>query len=148
MQYFIRWAQLMFYLHWKKAVGVMIAIVLAVLIFGCSATSRNVIPAEPGVGYCWWVDAPDWMAKDFINGVFGLMDGFKVILPDGTVGYGLKIDSPDDGIDGECDHVALILETDEISERKEGYSGPLVSVAGSAPCEQFEDIKNEILKDD
>jgi len=121
---------------------------LFILIASCAMSSENVLPTEPGVGYSWWEAAPSWMARDFITGGYGLIDGFE-FEHNMAKAWGLKIDNPandPEGLDGQCDDFVIISDTGRVIEREQGYSGPAVQVLAKFRCEQWEEVRNHILK--
>lgn len=108
----------------------------------CAGVVKNELPTEPNVGYCWWDGAPEWAAKDFILSGWGVIDGFTVRNEHGVF-HAFVIDAPQDGLDGECDHIAIVQETDRTHERY-GYTAPTVVVRGSAPCESWQELKKSV----
>lgn len=110
---------------------------------GCNGVNNEIVPAEPGVGYSWWAEAPGWVSKDFIHDGWGLIDGFSYQPAPEQKFHVLKIDRPDDGLDGECDSVVIVMESG-FGTRKQGYSGPLVTVISTAECDEHEDIRRSV----
>jgi hypothetical protein len=130
----------------QKIIKILFLTVL-IVIFGCAGQQLNELPSSEGVGYSWWDQAPSWMAKDFINGNFGLMDGYEFEYNLSTH-YTLKIDTPSDpeGLDGKCDVIVVVAETDHTSVRPGGYEGPLVRHVMDTECDNWDEMKSDILK--
>ena len=103
----------------------------------------EVIPTKPGVGYSWWKDAPSHTSRDCIEGNFGLIDGF--IVKDGfSIVVVVKMDNPQDGLDGECDDIVIMVEAG--SNNRYGPGTPTYQVIGTAPCDQWDEIKKGMLE--
>lgn len=98
-------------------------------------------------GYCFWKDAPSWMAEDFLDSKMGLIDG--VIVHNGSKPncYLIKVDNAKDGdLNGDCDVVAFVCEAGVTIKRPSGRVGPGVVVLGALPCEKYDQAKREILE--
>jgi hypothetical protein len=130
-----------------QRIAKILCLTLLIVIFGCAGQQLNTLPESEGVGYSWWEEAPSWMAKDFIYGNFGLMDGFKFEF-NMTTHYALKVDQPSDpeGIDGQCDIVVILVKTEMTSVREQGYEGPLLRVVNQLDCDIWGEMKKDILK--
>ena len=119
-----------------------------IVIFGCASVNKNTLPEDQGVGYSWWKEAPTWMAKDFISDGYGLIDGFRFEFRMADA-WGVKVDNPTsdpEGLDGQCDDVVIVVDTGQTAARSGGYEGPLVQVLGSFQCEQWDEIRKDLLK--
>ena len=118
---------------------------LFIVIAACALTSKNTLPTEPGVGYSWWEEAPSWMAKDFVTGGYGLIDGFKFEY-NMADSWGIKVDNPSNGLDGQCNDFVIIMDTGKTIAREEGYVGPIVTVLANFPCEKWDEVRKSLLK--
>ena len=130
-----------------KVLKILLLSFLIVIFGACSTVQQNTLPEKAGVGYSWWKEAPSWMAKDFVSGGFGLIDGFAFEY-NMSDSWAIKVDTPKDpeGLDGKCDHIAFIQDSGETGVRDQGYDGPLIRLIGSAPCEQWDEVRERILK--
>ena len=124
--------------HYRKVIGVLLIIIFLVVVAGCSAVPGSRVEKTAGGGYNYWENAPDWVAADFVNEDWGLMDGMQFIGEQGQLCYVLKIDTPP--TDGECDSISVFCESGSFNDRH-GPDTPLVILVGSAPCSAWDGLK-------
>jgi len=128
-------------IHRTKLVLGLIGVIALMLIFGCAAAPGEKFSHIKGNGYCYWEDAPEWVAADFIGEGWGLLDGRQFIGDGGQMCYAVKVDKP--VTDGECDIVAVVCESGSFDDRH-GPNTPLVIPVGSGPCDSWDKIVEAI----